>query len=93
MMAISSPFSIIFWTSIGSQIALLAHTASYGLEWMVLGVILATISWDFLLNGFLHLARHRLPQAIIHWFNRLGGVILISMALFSLWYVFDKIKF
>jgi threonine/homoserine/homoserine lactone efflux protein len=90
MLTMSSPFTIVFWTSISSQVALMARTAPHALLWMAVGVILGTLSWELALNGFLHVTKHRLPLSIIHWLNILGGLILISMAVFSLYYVFIR---
>jgi len=88
MLTMSSPFTIIFWTSISSQIALLAKSAHYGLAWMATGVLIGTAIWELALNGILHVTRHKLPASIIKWLNTLGGLILIGMAIFSLYYVF-----
>jgi threonine/homoserine/homoserine lactone efflux protein len=88
LLTMSSPFTLIFWTSISSQLALLAHTQSYALVWMTAGVLIGTSIWEVTLNTFLHFTRHRLPQNVIQWLNIMGGLILIGMALFSLIYVF-----
>jgi threonine/homoserine/homoserine lactone efflux protein len=91
MLTMSSPFTIIFWTSISSQVALMARAAPHALAWMTFGVILGTLSWEVALNSFLHVTKHRLPSSIIHWLNIAGGLILICMAFFSLYYVFIRL--
>ncbi|MDF2690877.1 MAG: hypothetical protein K0S29_732 [Gammaproteobacteria bacterium] len=93
MLTMSNPFTIIFWTSISSQIAVMAQHTPHALVWMTLGVITGTFSWEITLNGFLHVTKHRLSLSIIHWLNIFGGLILIGMALFSLFYVLVLNKF
>jgi L-lysine exporter family protein LysE/ArgO len=91
ILTMSSPFTIIFWTSISSQIALLAKSEPYALAYMAIGVLTGTSIWELALNGFLHVTRHKLPNSVIHWLNIVGGIILIGMALFSLYYVFVRL--
>ncbi|MDO8953258.1 MAG: LysE family translocator [Gammaproteobacteria bacterium] len=88
LLTMSSPFTLIFWTSISSQLGLLARSEHHALAWMVAGVLFGTLVWEIALNSFLHFTRHRLPASLILWLNRVGGIILIGMAIFSLLYVF-----
>lgn len=88
LMTMSSPFTLIFWTSISSQIGLLAKSEPYALVWMASGVLIGTLIWEIFLNSVLHITRHKLPGSLIHWLNIMGAFILFGMAAFSLFYVF-----
>jgi len=79
-----SPFTILFWLSISSQIAILAKSGKYAGFCTGLGVLIGTTSWDLALNTFLHFTRHRLSERTMHLLNILGGLILIGFALFGL---------
>lgn len=84
IMTLFNPFTVLFWSSIIAQIALISNAKSNALLIAAAGVLLGTLSWVFFLNFLLHFTRHRLPQKITHSFNLIGGIILLGFAAFGL---------
>ncbi len=79
-----SPFTLLFWTSMSSTIAVSGSTTNTML-WTAFGVITGVTSWMVSLNLTLHITRHRLSPVLMHYLNRAGGVILVCFAFFGLW--------
>ncbi len=87
-MTLFNPYTILFWASLSSQVALIS-AGSAGAIWRVsLGVLLGTVSWVLGLNACLYLTKHRITPGMIGFLNRLGGIILLLFALFGLFRVF-----
>jgi L-lysine exporter family protein LysE/ArgO len=80
-----NPFTVLFWLSVSSQIALATTHSSSAAFHTGIGVMLATVSWITGLNTLLHFTRHRLPERTMHWLNITGGLILIAFAIMGLW--------
>lgn len=78
-----SPFTIIFWSSISSQLALLISQAPHASIYAGIGVMVGVISWEVSLNIFLHYTRNRLSPKIILILNRVGGLIVIGFAIWG----------
>ena len=79
-----NPMTIIFWSSISSQIASITLGRPIAIIFVALGVILGTLSWSFLLNSMLHFTRHKINQRALRIFNLIGGSILIIFAIIGL---------
>ncbi len=84
LLTLLSPFTILFWASMSSQIALSGSTP-HTVTAMTLGVMSGVSSWMIGLNLVLHITRHRLSAHLMHQLNRGGGLILLGFALFGLY--------
>lgn len=76
-----SPMSILFWLSMGTQIATLANHNQAATWALPLGVIIGTLSWSMSLNFILHKTRHQISDRVLHRLNQLGGIILATFAM------------
>lgn len=83
-MTLLSPFTILLWASLSTQVAIFAHKTGGSILLTAIGVFLGTLSWMSALNIFLHFTRHRLPARAVHLLNRLGGIILLGYAVYGL---------
>ena len=81
LMALLSPFTIIFWASVSTQIASFAYGKPNALLLATLGVIIGTLSWSMSLNTVLHFTRHKISKKVMRWFNIIGGLILLGFAI------------
>jgi L-lysine exporter family protein LysE/ArgO len=88
LMTLVNPMTIIFWSSVSSQVALLAHHAAHDMFYTGFGVILGASGWAISLNTVLHFTRHKISARTMHIINIVGGVILIAFALLGLWHGF-----
>lgn len=91
LLTLTSPFTILFWASMSSQIAVNGSSSHHGIGWMAFGVMTGVTGWMLGFNMALFLMRHRLSDRTIHVLNRAGGLILLAFALFGLWRCFDSI--
>lgn len=80
-----NPYTVLFWSSVSSQIALLSQGIHYALFYAGLGVLIATLSWIISLNTVLNFTRHRLSAKTMHLLNYLGGILLLIFAALGLW--------
>lgn len=87
-MTLINPFTILFWSSVSTEISLFAKGNPFFGVYSGIGVLIGTISWIIFLNLMLHWTRHFLPPNIIHRLNQLGGVILIFFAFFGMAHAF-----
>lgn len=85
VLTLLNPFTILFWASVSTQIAIMAKSTIYAIWYAGLGVLLGTLSWIIVLNSGLHFTRHRLSPPVMQWINRIGGLMLISFALLGFW--------
>jgi len=83
-MTLFNPYTVLFWSSITAQIALISGAEGHGLLKAALGVLAGSIGWVFSLNGLLHFTRHKLPQKIVRSLNWIGGILLLIFALFGI---------
>lgn len=84
LLILVNPYTLLFWLSVSSQVALLAHHhASSGLA-LGLGVTAGVLSWVIAINCILHHTKHYLPQAAMRWLSRIGGLIILGFAIFFL---------
>lgn len=79
-MTLINPFTILFWASVTSQITLAASQHGNIILLAGTGVVIGTVGWVLVLNGIIHLTRHRLNATVIKWLNYLGGTILLCFA-------------
>ncbi|WP_423064144.1 LysE family translocator [Candidiatus Paracoxiella cheracis] len=82
-MTLLNPITILFWASVSSQIASLSHHGIVSAIYVGIGVLLGTSSWILALNTALHFTRHRISDKVMHYFNIVGGIILIGFAAFG----------
>lgn len=85
--AIFSPFNLLFWLSLTSQMAALTQGQHFSLLLSGLGIIIGAMSWVISLNLLIHFTRHRLSNNVVAWLNRIGGIILIGFAIYSVIHV------
>ncbi len=84
-----NPYTILFWSSVSSQVSMLALSSKYALWLAGLGVILGTVGWVLMLNIILHFTRHHLTVNTIRHLNYLGGMILLGFAVYGIYHVFQ----
>lgn len=75
-----NPMTILFWSSVSVTIVAATHTIPHAIIYVGAGVLAGTISWEILLNTFLHFTRHRLSAKAMHSLNIAGGIILLLFA-------------
>lgn len=88
LLTLINPMTILFWSSVSTQIVLISKKGEYAIINSGLGVLLGTLSWILGLNLFLHLYRHRLSEKTLQIFNKTGGIILLAFAIHGLWHTF-----
>ncbi len=88
LMTLVSPMTLLFWSSMGAQIALISERAAVKPWFFTVGVIIGTVSWDLSLNIFVHVTKHRLSQRVSKILNDIGGVILLGFAGYCLFHAF-----
>ncbi len=88
LMNLLSPFPILFWASISSQVIAMSMGKINHLILAALGVVVGTMAWNIFLTTVLHRTRHLLSEKAMRWFNITGGIILIAFAIIGLTRVF-----
>lgn len=83
-----NPFTIIFWSSVSSQAALIIAGRPHAYWLLAASVLIATVSWIIGLNTVLALTRHKISGKTLRAFNIFGGCLLIGFALYGLAHVF-----
>lgn len=84
LMILVNPYTILFWVSVSSQVALMAHHNQHTALSLGFGVAVGVFSWVIILNSILHHTKHFLPPTAMRWLNRLGGLIILGFAIFFL---------
>ena len=79
-----NPYTILFWSSISSQVVLYNRHEPHALLWTGLGVLVGTVSWATSLNVVIHVIRHKISAKIMHRLNIIGGIILLGFAVYGL---------
>src|SRR3990167_181505 len=85
-MTLLNPMTILFWSSVGAQIASLSYAGLVSSLYVGLGVLFGTVSWIMALNTALYFTRHLISDKMMHYFNYAGGIILIAFAGFGFWH-------
>lgn len=80
LLTLLNPYTVLFWASVSSQIVSLSRYGPYAAVFTGLGVLIGTVSWVSILNGGLHISRHKIPDRIINYLNKAGGIILLVFA-------------
>lgn len=88
VLTLINPYTILFWSSISTTLALVTHANSQAIVYAGIGVLLSTSSWIVGLNTLLHFTKHRFSPRVMRWLNIMGGVILIGFAIIGLWHAF-----
>jgi threonine/homoserine/homoserine lactone efflux protein len=52
---------------------------------LVLGVFLGSAAWWLILSGGVGLMREKLSTGILHWTNRLSGIVLVAFGIIAVW--------
>tara|TARA_R110000868_G_scaffold362686_1_gene624870 strand:- start:12734 stop:13339 length:606 start_codon:yes stop_codon:yes gene_type:complete len=81
--ALLSPFNLLFWASLTTQVANITEGSHFGLFFAGLGVVCGALLWLTTLNCIIHFTRHRLNDKVVHWLNMIGGVILFGFAIYG----------
>lgn len=84
LLTLLSPFTILFWTSMSSQIAVNAVASQHAMLGIAIGVILGTNSWMIGFNLVLHRTRHYISAKTMAYFNLIGGMILLGFAVYGI---------
>lgn len=88
ILTLVNPFTIVFWSSVSSQTAIMMNASPYAFWWIGPSVLVATISWIGGLNLVLAYTRHKISAKVMRGFNVAGGLILIGFGGYGLWHVF-----
>lgn len=86
ILTLINPYTILFWSSISTQIALMSQGTHFAIVYASAGVLIATLSWIISLNTVLNFTKHRLSPKTMHLFNYFGGFLLLAFAAFGLWH-------
>ncbi len=89
LLTMSNPITILFWASISSQVAALTLTHQYATLYAGIGVVIGTVGWVIALNLFIHFTKHKISNKAINILNKIGGVLLLGFAGFSIYYCFQ----
>lgn len=84
IVAISSPFNILFWASLSTQIIALSSANIYAIYFLTSAIVLGIIGWMVSLNMVIHHTRHKISPRIVRIFNIIGGLILWAFAAYGL---------
>jgi L-lysine exporter family protein LysE/ArgO len=84
-----NPYTILFWSSVSSQVSLLAASGTQVIWIVGAGVIIGTVGWVLILNNILHFTRQHLTERIITRLNHTGGIILLCFSLLGIYRVFQ----
>jgi len=87
LLTLVNPYTIIFWCSLSSTIALTTQANKLAVLMAGIGVLVGVVSWVFVFNYIIHRTRHFLPANIMHKLNISGGVILLLFACYSFYRV------
>ena len=87
LLVLVNPYTVLFWLSVSSQVALLGGTHKSAL-FLGCGVILGVFSWALGINIFIHRLKHKLSSKSMYLINRLGGLIIVGFSLFFLYRAF-----
>lgn len=80
-----NPFTVIFWSSVSSQAALLVSQAPHAFWILAPSVLLATLSWVVGLNLTLYFTRDKISPRTMKFLNRLGALLLTLFAAYGLY--------
>ncbi len=86
ILTLINPYTILFWSSVSSQIAVMSQNSHLPLFYASVGVLIATLSWVISLNIVLNFTKHRLSSKTMQLFNYFGGVLLLLFAVLGLWH-------
>ncbi len=92
IMTAFNPMTILFWTSVSSQVANLSNRHYVTVAVMASGIIIGAFGWALGLNAVLHFTRHRISAKITHRLNQLGGILLLGFAAYGLIVVFSHLR-
>jgi L-lysine exporter family protein LysE/ArgO len=88
LLTLLNPFTVLFWSSVSALIVVLGKQGDVVMGLLGGGVLIATMSWIIGLNLVLHFTRHRFSNKVVVLLNKIGGVFLLMVALFSLVHTF-----
>lgn len=83
-----NPFTIIFWSSVSTQAALVVAKSPHSFWIIAPSVLIATISWVLGLNFALYITRERISAKTMKFLNHLGAILLIGFAAYGLIHAF-----
>lgn len=86
ILTLINPYTILFWSSIGTQIALISQGTHYAIVYASFGVLIATLSWIACINIALNYTKHRLSAKTMQLLNYFGGLLLLGFAALGLWH-------
>ena len=86
LLTLTNPNTILFWSSVASQIAHQQQASHASSAWMGAGVAIGVLSWALGLNAFLHFTRHKLPDKTMHYLNVMGGCLLLAFAAYGFYH-------
>ncbi len=81
LLTLSNPYTLLFWSSMSTQVATLTVNRShYAVLFGCIGVLMGTLLWVTGLNLLLYFSKKLLSEKFIHKINIGGGILLIAMA-------------
>lgn len=81
-------YTIIFWTTISTQVAAITDAKPAAIWWVGAGLLAGTVSWVLTLNTLLHYTRHKLSPRVMIWFNAIGSSLLLVFAGLAVYHFF-----
>ncbi len=84
IVAFLSPFNLLFWASLTSQITTITQGDSNNIIIVGVGIIIGAMAWVSTLNSILFFTRHKLSPKVIRILNNLGGVALFGFAIYGM---------
>jgi L-lysine exporter family protein LysE/ArgO len=91
LLTFSNPMTILFWASISTQVVTLSAKHPQAVIFAGLGVVIGTFSWVLGLNTFIHMTKHKISDRVIGVLNKIGGLILLSFAGYSIYVALFKL--
>jgi threonine/homoserine/homoserine lactone efflux protein len=91
-LTITNPMTILAFFAIFAGIDLKSHGRFMNDIFLVLGVLLGSAIWWFVLSEFVTLFRKKIEQKMMVWINRLAGILIISFGLVTLASIFFASK-
>ncbi len=87
LIALLSPFNLIFWISMAAQLASIIDQGKQEYLFACLGLFTGTAIWFVSLNLVVHHTRHYLGGKTMKYLNYIGGIGLLGFAVYTIFYV------
>jgi len=87
-LTLTNPITILYFVAIFAGLGLAESELDFAAALMfILGVFCGSAGWWILLSLVVSLLRKRITRPVLHWVNRVAGVVIVGFALFALYSV------